>query len=439
MKKIVGSAALFMLVAAGLSGCGGGTAKEPDTKAGQPQPEAKKDPYTMTLYAAGVSAAEFDTRFRKKLETKFPHITFNYKTNQVGATITELVAQGDIPDLIRTDIPTLKTLYMDLGLAYDLRDQIKKNKYDMTRFNQVFTQEIVDVVRTGEVMGLPVPPYFPQVLYYNKDLFDKFGQPYPKDGMTWDEVYDVAKKMTRVEGGQTYRGFSANTMAWLRDNQFSNPILDPKTDGVSDTEKWRQVFTILKRMYDIPNNGISKTAAEETGIFAKGNVAMQLNQHSIYLIFPPELNWDMVATPLIPGGPKLMGQRGPAYWSITQQSKHKDDAFQVIMEMLGDDVAMEDSRSGIPTVLNNKDVQAALGKGHAVYSKKNMNAVNFYPPAPPTPKRQNGLIDVAAGTQQNLMSATFQKVGLNEMDVNTALRDLEEQLKKEIEKEKSKK
>ncbi|MEF3306840.1 ABC transporter substrate-binding protein [Paenibacillus sp. GYB003] len=434
-KKTIGSALLLFAASAGLTACGGSSATTKDTGTA---PEAKKEPFTLSLYAAGVSPQEFDTRFRKTLETKFPHITFKYRTNQAGATITELVSQGDIPDLIRTDIPTLKTLYMDLGLAYDMRDLIKKNKYDMTRFNSVFTQEIVDVVRTGEVYGLPVPPYFPQVLYYNKDLFDKFGQPYPKDGMTWDEVYEVARKMTRVDGEQIYRGFSANTMAWLRDNQFSNPILDPKTDGLSNFERWSQLFTNLKRFYDIPNNAIAKTVGDENNIFSKGNVAMQVNQHNIYLVLPPELNWDIVSTPVFKDGPKLMGQRGPAYWSITQQSKHKDEAFQVIMEMLSDEIQMEDSRNGIPTVLTNKDIQAALGKGHPLYSKKNMNAVNFYPPAAPTPKRQSGLVDIAAGTQQNLMANTFQKVATNQADINSALREADEQLKKEVEKEKSK-
>lgn len=415
---------LLVMMVAGvmlMSACGSGGKESGGNKT--------KEPYTMTLYAAGVSPEEFDSRFRKTLEDKFTHITFEYKTNVKGATITELVAEGNIPDLIRTDIPTLKTLYMDLGLAYDLRDLIKKYNYNLSRFNSVFTQEIVDVVRTGELYGLPVPPYFPQVLYYNKDLFDKFGQDYPKDGMTWDEVYDVAKKMSRVEGNEVYRGFSANIMAWLRDNPFSHPILDPKKDGLSDTGVWQIMFTNLKRFYEIPNNVVEKTVGEENNIFSKGKVAMQQNQHNIYLIIPPEVNWDIVASPKLAGAPELMGQRGPAYWSITKQSQHKDEAFEVIMTMLSDEIQMMDSRNGIPTVLNNKEIQAALGKDHPIYSTKNMNAINYYQPAPPTPKREPGLVDLAGGTQQNTMSPAFHKVALGQADINTALRELDEQIK----------
>lgn len=414
-----------------LAACGG-SGKTPET--GNPKPE----PFTMSIYAAGVKPEEFDARFRPALERKFPHITFDYRTNAPGATITELVAQGNIPDLIRTDIPTLKTLYTDLGLAYDLRELVDKTKYDLSRFNPVFTREIVDVIGTGELYGLPVPPYFPQVLYYNKDLFDKFGQPYPKDGMTLNEVYELAQKMTRVDGGQVYRGFSASTVTWLRDNPFSQAVLDPKADGLANPDKWNLLFGQLKRFYDIPNNTIAKSPSEEGNAFSKGNVAMQINQHNIYLVLPPELNWDMVSVPTMEGAPKLMGQRGPAYWSITKQSKHKEEAFAVIAEMLSDDIQMQDSKNGIPTTLVNKDIQAALGKDHPVYSKKNMNAINLYPPIPPTPKRQPGLADVAAGTQQNLMANAFQKVVTNKADINTALAEVDDLLKKELDKEKSK-
>ena len=30
--------------------------------------------------------------------------------------------------------------------------------------------------------------YSPLAIYYNKDLFDKAGVPYPKDGWTWDRL-----------------------------------------------------------------------------------------------------------------------------------------------------------------------------------------------------------------------------------------------------------
>jgi multiple sugar transport system substrate-binding protein len=435
MKRLFMAACLCLSGTVALTACGGGTGgAKPDSGT----KEAGTEPFTMTIYAAGVKPEEFDARFRKALENKFPHITFKYRTSDKGSSIQELVAQGDIPDLIRTDIPSLKTSYIDLGLAYDLREQVRAHNYSTNRFNPVFVQEIVDVVQTGELYGLPVPPYFPQVLYYNKDLFDKFGQPYPKNGMNWDEIYELAKKLTRVDGDRIYRGFSAGTIALLRDNPYSQPILDPKADGLSNPDVWKKMFENLKRFYDIPNNTIAKTAVEEGAVFGQGGVAMQVNQYSIYVNLPSELNWDIVSAPVMDGAPKLMPQRGPAYWSITKQSKHKSEAFQAMMTMLSDEVQMQDSRNGIPTTLAIKEIAANLGKDHPVYSKKNTNAVNYYEPIPPTAKRQNGLTDIPLGTQQNIVANNFQKVATNEMDINTALGDISEKLKKEADKQKSK-
>lgn len=88
--------------------------------------------------------------------------------------------------------------------------------------------------------------------------------------------------------------------------------------------------------------------------------------------------------------------------------------------------------------MNNKDIEKALGTGDPIYSKKHMSAVNFYAPAPYTQKRKQGLAEVPGGTQQNLAGNAFIEVAQGKTDVNTALRQLEEQLKAEIEKVRNK-
>lgn len=420
-----------------LAACGGTgtTASEPAAEISKEKP---KEPYTLLVYTNGVKKEEFDSRYKVMLDRKFPHITIKYVQAAKGSLITDLLAQKEIPDLMRIDNPTLATDYLDLGLGQDLTPFISKYKYDLKRFEQVFLNEIKETGRTGELYGLPVPPYFPMVLYYNKSLFDKFGVPYPKDGMSWDEIYDLAKKMTRTEGGTVYRGFSMNTVAALRDNQYSLPILDPKADRLAESEKWLSMFNNYLRFYQIPGNAILDTAAKETNSFTEGKVALSFNQYTPYLNVPPEVNWDMVANPAMSGAPKKMSQRGPAYWAITKQSKHQDEAFQIMMEMLSDDLQMEDSKKGFATTLVNKNVQNALGSGSPLLSSKNNKAIYYYEPASYTPKRQSGSVDVPGGTQQNLMAQSFIEVASGTKDANTGLRELEEKLKQEIDKAKSK-
>ncbi|WP_176706384.1 ABC transporter substrate-binding protein [Paenibacillus hemerocallicola] len=426
--------ALLICSMAALTACSGGK----DDNPGSAALEKPKEPITLTIHGGGVTEEEFNSRFKEVLGKKFPHITVNYVINAKGTMVPEMVAAGTIPDIIRTDISTLLSNYLDLGLGEDLTPYVKKYNYDLARFNKVFMDELVALGRSNALYGLPVPPYFPHVLYYNKDLFDKFGVRYPRDGMTWDEVYELAKQMTRIDNGVAYRGFSFNPGATLRDNPYSLPILDPNADKLADQEKWKLIFENYLRFFQIPGNEIAANNSAEAGMFGKGTVAMQVNQHSVYQNIPPEVKYDYVAFPSMSGAPKLMPQRGPAYFSITKQSKHKDEAFQVVLEMLSDEIQMKDSLAGLPTTLASKPIQDALGKEHAVYGKVNMNALNANQPAPFTPKRKAELPDVAGATQLALLYQSFFDAAQGKTDLNSALRQLDEKLKLEVDKERKK-
>ena len=67
-------------------------------------------------------------------------------------------------------------------------------------------------------------------LFYNKEVFDLFGVPYPTDNMTWDDIIDLAKKTTGTRDGNQYVGleFGSDTVdaALL---QLSTTLTDPDT------------------------------------------------------------------------------------------------------------------------------------------------------------------------------------------------------------------
>ncbi|KRG11740.1 hypothetical protein ACA29_15285 [Lederbergia galactosidilytica] len=44
------------------------------------------------------------------------------------------------------------------------------------------------------------------VMYYNKDIFDMVGEPYPEVGLTWPEAVELARKLTIERDGVQYRG-----------------------------------------------------------------------------------------------------------------------------------------------------------------------------------------------------------------------------------------
>jgi len=393
----------------------------------------------MTIYVAAMKQEDFDSRYKGILAKQFPHITFKFETDTPGNKIEEKVVRGETPDLMKTDLPLFRFRYLDLGLGEDLTPYIAKYKYDMSRFNQSFVKELGDLTKDGKIYGLPAPPYIPSVLYYNKSLFDKFGVPYPKDGMTFDEVYELAKKLTRTEGGTTYRGFSVNLHSVLRENPFSLPILDPAKDALADPVKWQQLFSNLKRFYEIPGNDFNKTFADEANVFNNGTSAMEIDQLSTLLKLPDTFEWDVVSIPTLTGAPQRVIQRGPGYWTMANTSKHKDEVFEVMMALSSDEVQMSESRLGMPTTLVNKEIQAALAQDFPLLKTKNMKAATYYPPTDPVPKRDQNVTNVDPAQQLVPVYKYFIEYVTGKTDLNAALRMIEEENLKLIEAEKAKK
>jgi multiple sugar transport system substrate-binding protein len=437
--RLISGLASLSLVAL-LSACSGGGTASQDGDAAPGKGVKPPDPFELKIHASGVSEEEFNTRFKDVLSKKFPHIKVTWlQTSGAGNTIKDYVARGEIPDIIRNISSTVGTNYLDMGLGYDLNEMVKKYDYDLKRFNPIFIDGFKQLTsQNGELYGLPVSPFFSRVLYYNKDLFDKFAQPYLKDGMTWDEVYEVARKMSRLEGGTNYRGLSALVSTFLTYNEYSLPTLDPAKDELSGFDTWKKIFDNYIRFFQLPNNKILPTNAEEQKAFQKGTVAMHADIFSPYLDLSMIPNWDMVSVPVMEGAPKKIGIFPPGYLMITKQSKHKEEAFQVIMEMLGDEVQMRDARNGFLPTVASKEMMNVLGQDNQVLKTKNRKAVGYYEFAPLRPGRIKGMAMIDTNVADTILRNEFFKAALGQEDVNTALRNADELLKQEAEKEKSK-
>ncbi|GAA3402129.1 ABC transporter substrate-binding protein [Paenibacillus hodogayensis] len=112
------------------------------------------------------------------------------------------------------------------NIQYDITDLVKQHNVDLNRIEPVLLDE---VKRTsgGKLYMLPVQNNI-QVLFYNKDIFDRFGVGYPRDGMTWDEMLDLSKKLTRKDSGKLYFGFSSQgAVQAIKMNPMSLVKVDP--------------------------------------------------------------------------------------------------------------------------------------------------------------------------------------------------------------------
>ena len=429
-------ARLMVLGSVFAAGCGA-SEKSADREAEQPKPnseapaaepvQTKPEPVTLTFYSAqGKVLEQFGAA--ERLKAKFPHITLEVINSEPGKRYTDLIAAGILPDIIFEANSLMRSTIIAYDFHYDLDELIKKNKYDLNRFEANILAQAKHSNSEGKLYGLPysVNRY---ATVYNKDLFDKFGVPYPKDGLTWDDVYALAQRLTREDGGQVYQGFMMNTPGnYFLNNQLSLDPLHPTEDRANvNTDGFKLLFENLKRFYEIPNTKL-------TGVsFTNGDLAIMVGAVSTTQIAQFEaMNWDMVAVPTFKEKPSTGFKPAGLSMFITKTSKHKDAAFQIIEYLVSDEFQTILARNGGGTTLASEEIRRQAGLDVPSLKGKNVQALYYYQHAPTPPARANHLTNVTVN-----FGNAFNKMIENQTDVNTVLRTLEEEINKAIAEQKA--
>jgi multiple sugar transport system substrate-binding protein len=436
-KSAVISAAAFMLV---LTGCSSGT---PSTTAKDTAPEAvkettkdtakeavkevKADPVTLKFYAhvAEMDEAMFKTYVSDVVKKKHPNITLEFSSGNV-ANLNKLMTAGEIPDIIYSGSDN----YMALKAAdviYDLTDMIKANKVDLS----LFTQGSIETLKNlgeGKVTALPFSKNS-AALFYNKDLFDKFGVAYPTNGMTYDQVIAIARQMTRMQDGIQYIGWEPG-FPDANASPFSQPFVDMKTKkALIDTPAYKKVFEMMKQGYEIPGfigpNNLFRYAPKT--FIADHTVAMYVdwyNKMMTQVIAADEgnisPNWDIVTVPNFPEYAQVGRHESVQFLTLTKQTKYKEQALQAILATTSKEAQMLQSRNGRISILSDPEIQKQFGKDVKGYEGKHMENLFLFKAAP---SAQATLYD---DDMRAIIRNVAKEISIGKKDVNTALREAQE-------------
>ncbi|WP_079908819.1 ABC transporter substrate-binding protein [Paenibacillus sp. 32352] len=391
------------------------------------------EPAELSIYLWSLSQQEFDY-IAELAKTQFPNLTLKAVAPQTsGNSIDELLTLGTMPDIF---VNRFSTDLKKRDLLVDLEDYIKKYHYDTNRLEPV-TLELMKNDANGMVAGIPLD-FAVNALHYNKDIFDKFGLSYPKDGMTWDEVYDLAKQLTRNENGTLYRGFSDRWMdTFFAQNPFGLSYLAPDEDKAAvNNEGWRKVAENWKRFYTLPGLQFdSKTInkEEDRKVFQKGTSAMTVWAMNMQ---DWNFNWDVVSMPTYAEKEGIGAPASVRYLYITKSSKNKDVAFQFAAWLTHDEVQTALAKNkGFLTVLKNQEIQKAYRQNDEIYRGKHVSSFYFnkYPAVAAARKPELVTIDA-----QSLFIKELEKAILQGTDLNTVMRSAEESINQAIQTEKSK-
>lgn len=421
-----------------LSACGG--TKQPVLE-NNPGAAAKQEPIELVIYTPyAYNKDDFSKTFSDPIKQKFPHIYIKFIAGEAqGTKLEELLTAGQKLDIVFHSSGANFSVW-DYGLQYDITPLISKFSYDLSKLDPSMV-DLQKKLANGGIYGLPVF-VSPSTTVYNKDIFDKFGVAYPKDDMTWDDLYELAKKLTRNEGGIPYIGMDTSYSHFALLNQWSIPIVDTATKKATyDTDpRWKGFTENLARFFKVPGHELTGKYANNNDarnrFFKERTVAMWLNQVGLPSSKETEnFNYDYAPYPVFKDKPKLGPQAYPTNFYITNQTLNKDQAFQVIAFLTSEEFQLQRAKEGLllPT-LTSKAIKESFGADNPQFKGRNVKALQ------PAEYAMAGSANSFNNMAKEEMFKAMLEINSGKIDINTALREAAERANKKImEKEAAKK
>lgn len=415
-------------------GASGGENKEGKVAEDQKEPkrDVAKESLELVFFSNSRDSVEsFDERFGEAIREKYPNYTIKYIQASATNKFPTLIASGQPIDIYWDSVGYFLGGMQQSGMQYDMTELIKEAGIDLNRF-EATDLEAMRQMSDGKLYGLPVTTNTLS-LFYNKDIFDKFGVPHPKDGMTWDEALEKNKLLTRSEGDVQYTGLTMSKGHVVRLNPLSLPLVDPLTRKVAISgdkygEQWKQIF---RSNFVMPaeTGGYRPDVLPQTKQFVEEKT-LAMYGFLTSLVFTQNvdaLNWEMTPFPRLKEAANLEPQSYPIYFSVTSTSKHKEAAMEVIRFLTSDENQMQLSRKGNMPVIKSKAVKDAFGQD-TKFKDKNLQSIYFYDQSPSPVMPKTIYDDVVFPIYIKYVD----DLAAGKIDINTMIRKVEEEGNKAI-------
>ena len=239
---------------------------------GNKQEAASKEGKTTIRFASWDTADDVDAQQKMvdKFNEEHPDIQVVLEAygSDFDTKISASMGSGDAPDV----------MYMWNYPAYHeglepLDSYIEKEgeEYKKNFYSTLWNYNSYD----GQIYGLPVG-FTTHCVYYNKDLFEKAGVEEPKDGWTWEDLEEKAKKINEATG---VKGFSFSMKPdpydyemYLWSNGTAYCDKEGKMEGYVNSDKALETY---KMFQDMAKDGYA-VATEKSGSdeFESGQTAM---------------------------------------------------------------------------------------------------------------------------------------------------------------------
>lgn len=384
MKKRLVSILLTaaMLTATVLTGCGG-TDGAGESKDDSGKVHLKWAMWDLDLVADWKNLADEYMKLNPDVEIECVDFGSNDYSNVLA---TELSGSGTDIDIVSIkDVVSYATL-IEKNAIVPLNDYIEEDNVDLAKFSGVTDQVTTE---DGELYELPFRRDI-WWIFYNKDVFDKQGVPYPTNDMTWEEYDELARQVTNTTRGEEIYGAHYHT--WNSTVQLlgtldgEHSVLDKEYDFMKPYYEMvlsQEDDGVCQKYSDLVAEGL-----HYSNTFANGNVAMMnMGSWAVAVMleklesgeFDPELcgNWGIVKYPHAEGvepGTTLGAITG---LSIANESDQKEAAWDFINGASGEEGAKVVAKAGnFPAVSNDEIVKEITSMEGFPQDEQSLEALN---------------------------------------------------------------
>lgn len=325
---------------------------------------------------------KFNAEHQGKIEVELEYVPDQYATKMLSQinskTAPDIMQIGD-EDVVR---------FAKKGYFEPLEPIIDSDPLFNT---DIYYENILNVGRVDGTL-YTLPAGFTNVaVYYNKDMFDEAGVPYPDGSWTWQEFVETAKKLNKTENGKLVQWGASTFGGWIRLmlpllDAFGGSVQSPDGKnfvGYMDSEETIEAMTYYRSWFYGEEN-ICPTPQDQNqfygmDLFQTKKVAMYV--HGIWFLDTykntPGLNF---ATAKLPSGEN--GESNTQAWGgygIYSRSKHKQEAYTFLKYLAGEEGIRAQASHHMPAI---KSAAEELGWNTDEHYKGFLDGIDYVKPHP---------------------------------------------------------
>jgi multiple sugar transport system substrate-binding protein len=367
------------------------TAGEQPSAAAQP---ASGEKVILTMWTYQAPDDPVLAAYEKEFEAKFPNIDIQHTAvpeDDYQTKIETALTAHDVPDIAFIE----NKRWMKAGEVVDLTEHLRSWGVDPQDFNTGGLARLTwdlnqGIFAVGDFLG-------GNVIFYNKDLFDKAGIPYPDPtkSLSYPQYADLCTKLATPDPDPAKAIWGCTTPHWgLGINQAWVFGKDGRTVlGNLNSPETAQAYELtakLERDGVSASEGAIGSLGSESDLFAQGKLAMTWSDFTEATKYKNSgIKFGIMPFYVLEGKDSFV-DTWTSPWGTFKDSKHQQEALEFLHFIATDAQTLRPTVSSDPPLSTKVAQSINWGKGDSV-TEEYLKALSVAPGQPFVPPLPEGL------------------------------------------------